>query len=672
MASRPGQKAPLSPWNGKVQTEFKTPSRRQQPSMKSLLSYDPTATATPVTRRNQHKPVDHLQNLTADPAPVGAPTPRFQVGRDEDAHVALQDTTPSSESLHKRAQAEATHYRELAQSLEHTLKNVKLELSDTHGQQAKLKKAAKEAKSEAAQARGQAEQYGRKYQQLKQQHTQLKHAHHQQAKAADEAKHALVTLKQTLATLTAEYKHASSALAAEQQAAEAASAHASKVIASLKTQLATSEEARAAAETSFTLTQEELQRLRHLNDQLQSQADQAMQAKTKAEQARSRRSMAFHAEQNRRVQVEKELDARKHGSASQQAHAQQQAEALVAKLEATRKQVAHLEVKMAQEQQGRAELEDTLQTMAEEDRRRRHRRQQKVKAMMQDKQGIRPQDCMEQVLADNLADLDATVTELVDVPDMSDDDDEQQEGVVVDKADKSDTNHTTAANHMASSVKVDQVAAIHDDGASVIPEPVEGITADETFGVTSGHTAVAGTVDITIDQHTTEEHDEAVDYGSADGSGLADVDDDTYTLKSQRTTFYTAQDSSVDADNSSSHDGTPNLYDDLSLLEDDVMSVVSEVRSLASGRPSFAPGHVNASTPVESPLKTDDKETRPTATAETEVTVRQLLEASMSDDEYILLAEENVNEGNVDPDEDEQFMDGFMFSDESDADTSAQ
>jgi hypothetical protein len=43
-------------------------------------------------------------------------------------------------------------------------------------------------------------------------------------------------------------------------------------------------------------------------------------------QARSRRSMAFHAEKTRRVKVEQELDARKHGNASLQAHAHQQAE----------------------------------------------------------------------------------------------------------------------------------------------------------------------------------------------------------------------------------------------------------------------------------------------------------------------------------------------------------
>jgi hypothetical protein len=49
--------------------------------------------------------------------------------------------------------------------------------------------------------------------------------------------------------------------------------------------------------------------------------------------------------------------------------------------------VAHLEVKMTVEQQARAEMETALAEMAEEDRRRRHRREQKVKAMMQAKQG---------------------------------------------------------------------------------------------------------------------------------------------------------------------------------------------------------------------------------------------------------------------------------------------
>ena len=36
--------------------------------------------------------------------------------------------------------------------------------------------------------------------------------------------------------------------------------------------------------------------------------------------------MAFHAEKSRRVQVEQELDENKHGNASLQAHAHQQAE----------------------------------------------------------------------------------------------------------------------------------------------------------------------------------------------------------------------------------------------------------------------------------------------------------------------------------------------------------
>lgn len=101
--------------------------------------------------------------------------------------------------------------------------------------------------------------------------------------------------------------------------------------------------------------------------------------------------MAFHAERNRRVQVEEELNTRKHGNASLQAHAQSQAEvgwflrttqpngrlwhcadgfeqALESKLEHARKHVMHLEIKMTQEQQARAEMEETLATMAQEDR----------------------------------------------------------------------------------------------------------------------------------------------------------------------------------------------------------------------------------------------------------------------------------------------------------------
>ena len=62
-------------------------------------------------------------------------------------------------------------------------------------------------------------------------------------------------------------------------------------------------------------------------------------------------------------------------------------QALTAKLDAARKHVTQLEVKMTQEQQTRAEMETALAEMADEDRRRRQRRQQKVKAMMQEKQG---------------------------------------------------------------------------------------------------------------------------------------------------------------------------------------------------------------------------------------------------------------------------------------------
>ncbi|EDQ86195.1 uncharacterized protein MONBRDRAFT_28400 [Monosiga brevicollis MX1] len=401
--AHPSQRTPLSPspWNRPANDEYKTPSRRHQPSMKSLLTFDalPDEAPTPRSARLQHRPKDTLAGLTADPAPVGAATPRF-----DEERRAMRAVQTQRQALDVGA------LQQLKATYENQIKGLTLKVDGLENRNAQLEAAATEAQEERARHRALTQKAEAGQAQAEAEAKQLRHRLHQQAKAMQELTAEREQLRTALQDAVRDAQTASALLRDAENSASALKQQQGKMIAALKTQLANSEDMAATLKTTNDLLTSELHQQRSAIDTLRKEIELALQAKTSAEKARSRRSMAYHAEHTLRVQMQEALKYSDNDAVSDAAHKDQAINALEAQLAQAKKHMEALHIKMTQEQATRVSVEDQLAQAQEEDRHRRQCRAKKIQGLLALQQGNRPLDQMDAYMQDHVDDVDLAST----------------------------------------------------------------------------------------------------------------------------------------------------------------------------------------------------------------------------------------------------------------------